>query len=78
MLKDRGQAIQLCRAEVSVRTGVAADDVRLDQVRVRPRQVRVDLDVWANGQLQNIRCDVQRGDTLEIAEITPALQTAAR
>jgi hypothetical protein len=75
-VEDRTQAIRLCRAEVSARAGVVADEVRLDQARVRPRLVRVDLDVWTNGQLQNIRCDVQRGDTLEIADITPTLQTA--
>jgi hypothetical protein len=73
---DRNQAIQLCRAEVSARTGIAAEDVRLDNARLRPRMVRVDLDVWTNGALQNVRCDVRRGDALEIAEITPALQAA--
>jgi len=72
---DRSAAIQLCRAEVSARAGADADAVRLDQVRVRPSLVRVDFDLWRDGQLQNIRCDVNRtGEALQIAEITPALQ----
>lgn len=76
-VSDRTAAIQLCRAEVSAQAGAAASDVRLDQVRVRPRAVRVDLDVWRGGTLQNVRCDVTRGDgELTIAAITPALQTA--
>jgi hypothetical protein len=75
---DRSQAIALCRAEVQTQAGDAAT-VRLDQVRVRPRRVRVDLDVFRDGQLQNVRCDVdrQQGDGLVIASITPALQTAS-
>jgi hypothetical protein len=73
---DRNQAIALCRAEVTAQAGEAAS-VRLDQVRVRPRAVRVDFDVWRNGDLQNVRCDVSRGAELTIASITPALQTAA-
>jgi hypothetical protein len=75
---DRSEAIQLCRAEVTAQAGADADAVRLDQVRVRPRLVRVDLDLWRDGQLQNVRCDVsRRGSELSIASITPALQTAA-
>ena len=75
---DRSQAIALCRTEVQAQAGDAAT-VRLDQVRVRPSRVRVDLDVFRDGQLQNVRCDVdrQRGDGLVIASITPALQTAS-
>lgn len=75
-LADRQQAISLCRAEVQAQAGADAS-VRFDQVRVRPRAVRVDLDVWRNGALQNVRCDVQRGQQLTIASITPAVQTAA-
>lgn len=74
---DRTAAIQLCRAEVAAQTGADASEVRLDQVRVRPRAVRVDFDLWRDGQLQNIRCDVQRGAELTIASISPALQTAS-
>lgn len=75
-VSDRSAAIQLCRAEVSAQAG--ASEVRLDQVRVRPRLVRVDLDLWRNGSLQNVRCDVTRGDgELTIAAITPALQTVS-
>jgi len=74
---DRTEAIRLCRAEVAAQAGDAAT-VRLDQVRVRGAAVRVDLDVWRDGQLQNVRCDVsRRGEELSIAAITPALRTAA-
>jgi hypothetical protein len=74
---DRGEAIRMCREEVAALTGLAPEDVRLDQVRVRGARVRVDLDVWRAGELTNVRCDVSRGETLTIAAITPALQTAA-
>jgi len=73
---DRSQAIALCRAEVTAQAGSDAT-VRLDQVRVRPRAVRVDFDLWRGNRLQNVRCEVARGDELQIASITPALQTAA-
>lgn len=77
-VSDRGDAIRLCRAEVAAQAGLEADAVRLDQVRVRPRLVRVDLDLWQQGQLQNVRCEVSRtGDELTVASITPALQTAS-
>lgn len=77
-VSDRTDAIRLCRAEVVTHTGADAREVRLDQVRVRGRTVRVDLDLWRAGQLQNIRCDVDRtGEELTIASITPALQTAS-
>ena len=74
---DRTDAIRLCRVEVAAQAGVDVDQVRLDQVRVRRSLVRVDLDLWRGGDLQNIRCDVSRGEELQIAQITPALQTAA-
>lgn len=74
---DRNQAIALCRAEVQAQAGADAT-VRLDQVRVRPRAVRVDLDLWRGGALQNVRCDVARSaDQLTIASISPTLQTAS-
>lgn len=77
-VSDRSEAIRLCRAEVSAQAGVEADAVRLDQVRVRPRAVRVDIDLWQDGRLQNVRCDVARaGGELNIASITPAVQTAS-
>ena len=76
--EDRNEAIRLCRAEVSSQAGVDVADVRLDQVRVRLRNVRVELDVWRAGELQNVRCDVARNaGELTIAAITPTLQTAA-
>lgn len=75
---DRAGAIALCQAEVQSRTDLTAEQVRLDSVRTRPRLIRVDLDVWNNGALQNVSCDVRRGDQLEIAEIEPSLQTASR
>lgn len=76
-VSDRSDAIRICRAEVAAQAGAEASAVRLDQVRVRPRAVRVDFDVWQNGQLQNVRCEVTRGAELTIASITPALQTAS-
>lgn len=76
-VSDRSQAIQLCRAEVVAQSGAEADAVRLDQVNVRPRLVRVDFDLWQNGALQNVRCEVSRGAELTIASITPTLQTAS-
>ena len=77
-VSDRTEAIQLCRSEVAAQAGLDADAVRLDQVRVRPRAVRVDFDVWREGRLQNVRCEVDRsGEGLTIASITPALQSAS-
>lgn len=76
-IEARSRAIQLCRAEVAARAGADAESVRLDQVRVRPRSVRVDFDLWRDGQLQNIRCDVTRGAELQIASITPPLGATA-
>lgn len=74
---DRSEAIQLCRAEVATQTGADAEAIRLDQVNVRPRLVRVDFDLWRNGRLQNIRCEVSRGAELTIASISPSLRTAS-
>ncbi len=77
-VSDRSEAIRLCRGEVAVQAGLDASSVRLDQVRVRPRAVRVDFDVWTDGNLQNVRCEVSRSQgNLTIASITPALQTAS-
>ena len=74
---DRNAAIQLCRTQVQAQAGESAA-VRLDTVRVRPRAVRVDLDLWRDGVLQNVRCEVARGGPeLTIASITPAVQTAS-
>jgi hypothetical protein len=75
-ISDRNEAIALCRAEIQAQVGDAAT-VRLDQVRVRPRAVRVDIDLWRDGRLQNVRCEVARGQDLTIAAITPTLQTAS-
>jgi hypothetical protein len=73
---ERNEAIALCRAEIQAQAGADAT-VRLDQVRVRPRVVRVDLDLWRGNALQNVRCEVTRGDQLTIASISPTLQTAS-
>jgi len=75
-VSDRNQAISLCRAEVQAQAGADAT-VRLDQVRVRPRVVRVDIDLWRGNSLQNVRCEVTRGQELTIASISPTLQTAS-
>ncbi len=74
---DRSAAIQLCRAEIAAQAGASAESVRFDQVRVRLRVVRVDFDLWRNGQLENVRCEVTRGSELQIASITPSLQAVA-
>lgn len=75
---DRSEAIRLCKAEVAAQAGVDLSEVRFDQARVRGASVRIDLDLWRNGDLQNIRCDVsRRGAGLTIASITPTLQTAS-
>lgn len=77
-VSDRTEAIRLCRAEVAGQAGVDVREVRLDQVRTRGRTVRVDLDLWRDGRLSNIRCDVDRTqEELTIAAITPTLQTAS-
>lgn len=75
---DRNAAIALCRAELTAQAGEGAT-VRFDQVRVRPRAVRVEFDLWRDNRLQNVRCEVTRarGEELQIASITPALQTAS-
>ena len=70
------QAVRLCRAEIAQQTGLESDDIRLDQVRLRAQFIRVDLDVWNGSTLQNVRCDVSRGDTLTVASIDPALASA--
>ncbi len=74
---DRAAAIRTCRAEVAAQAGVTAEDVRLDQARVRGTTVRVDLDVWRGSQLQNVRCDATRGEEPTIIAISPTIQTAS-
>lgn len=76
--EDRTAAIRLCRAEVAQQAGVTEAEARFDEVRVRAHTVRVDIDLWRDGQLTNVRCDVSReGDQLTVASVTPALQLAS-
>lgn len=74
---DRAEAISICRAEVQAQVGPDTK-VRFDQVRSGANVVRVDFDVWRDGALQNVRCDVQRGPELVIASITPPLRSVAQ
>jgi len=77
-VQDRNAAITLCRTAVAEQAGVPQDQARFDEVRVRSHAVRVDIDLWRDGQLTNVRCDVSRdGEELTIASITPALQLAS-
>jgi hypothetical protein len=76
-VSDRTAAIQLCRTEIAAQAGVPASEVDFDQVQVRSRLVRVDFDLWRNGRLENIRCDVRRGGELQIAQIQPDLRALA-
>lgn len=76
-VSDQTQAIRLCRTEVAAQAGTDLDAVRLDQIQVRSRAIRVHLDLWRNGQLENVRCDVTRGDHVQVAQITPALRAIA-
>lgn len=73
---DRAEAVRLCRAEVAAQAGLDEGQVRFDRAHVGARSVRIDLDVWRDGRLQNVRCDVARGETLTIASIDPALQVS--
>jgi hypothetical protein len=74
-VSDRTAA--LCRTEIAAQAGVPASEVDFDQVQVRSRLVRVDFDLWRNGRLENIRCDVRRGGELQIAQIQPDLRALA-
>jgi hypothetical protein len=76
LASDRAAAIQTCREEVTRQAGVDSDAVRLDQVRPRGRGFRVDLDLWREGELTNVRCDTAQDATQTIAEISPALTSA--
>ncbi len=76
---DRSAALRLCRAEVAARANVPAEEVRLDAIQTRARLVRIDLDVWKNGDLVNVRCDVARGAELQITALNlPEVAQAAR
>ena len=69
-------AIALCRTTVAEQAGVDREHARLDRAAQHGRTIRVDVDLWRNGSLTNVRCDVSRGDTLTVASISPALATA--
>lgn len=74
---DLNQAIALCRTTVAQQAGADLDHARFHQVSERGRLIRVDIQLWKNSHLTNVRCEVTTGQTpLSIAQITPALQTA--
>ena len=75
---DRYAAINLCRADIAAQANVDPATLELDNVRVRASLIRVDFDLWSNGSLQNIRCEVARGAELTVASITPTLTAQAR
>lgn len=72
--QDRSAAIRLCRAEAARQAGVGLEQVRFDEIRTRARRFMVDLDLWRDGRLTNVRCIVERGAALSIASVTPALR----
>lgn len=75
---DRAAALRLCRAEAAARANVEPGEVRLDSIQTRARLVRVDLDVWKNGDLVNVRCDVSRDGDLRITAMNlPEVAQAA-
>jgi hypothetical protein len=75
---DRSAAFRLCRSEAAARANVAESEVRLDMIQTRARLVRVDLDVWKNGDLVNVRCDVSRDGELHITALNlPQVAQAA-
>ncbi|GAM98150.1 hypothetical protein U91I_01781 [alpha proteobacterium U9-1i] len=76
-VEDRTAAIRLCRAEVAAQANVDQSQARFDEVRVRAHTVRVDIDLWRDGRLTNVRCDVSRDGELTVASINPALQLAS-
>ena len=70
-------AIALCRTTVAQQAGVDLEHARFDQVRERSRLYSVAINLWSNGALTHVRCDVPKGETATVASITPALQTAS-
>jgi hypothetical protein len=76
--RDRQAAISLCRADIAAQANVDPASIELDNIRVRAGLIRVDFDLWHNGSLQNIRCEVSRGAELTVASITPTLTASAR
>jgi hypothetical protein len=74
---DLNQAIALCRGTVASQGGADLDHARFHQVSVRGRTVLVDIQLWRNNRLTNVRCEVSTGQTpFAVASVTPALQTA--
>lgn len=67
------QAASMCRSEVIRQAHVDASDVSVESVRVSSNAVRVSLNVRINRRLQQVRCDVARGDTLTVRGLSPSL-----
>jgi len=77
-ISDRADAVSLCRTQVSTQSGIAADAIRLDEVRTRPNAISVHFNIWQNGARQDVRCNVSRSHgQLTVASIDPALTTPA-
>src|SRR5262249_37853059 len=74
---DLNQAIALCRGTVAQPGGTDLDHARFRQVSVRGRSVLVDIQLWRNSRLTNVRCEVSTAQApLSVASVTPALQAA--
>jgi len=75
---DQGAAVQLCRSQITSQAGVTDDQLRLTQATTRLSGIRVHFDLWRNGQVQGVDCQVLRHDgAFQVAAINPPLVATA-